>query len=119
MVPVCFCLSSAQLDSITYIFASALDSKVTLLLFKCLICLHLYRFEGGFGGKSGIQKYPTLSSVNNTFSLSTTKHWMDLVLAALDSYTWCFGQRLLTPGSIFSGNGAKVTFIFRTIWETP
>ncbi|CAB4005561.1 DNA-dependent kinase catalytic subunit-like [Paramuricea clavata] len=68
------------------------------------------RFEGGFGGKSGIQKYPTLSTINNTFSLTITKHWFDLVLAALDSYTWAFGERLLTLSSIFQGKTSSVLF---------
>ncbi|XP_028413162.1 DNA-dependent protein kinase catalytic subunit-like [Dendronephthya gigantea] len=72
----------------------------------------ILRFECGFAGKSGIQKHPTLSSINETFSLTTTKHWFDLVLAALDSYIWSFGQRLLTPSSIFQGKTTSV------LWRT-
>ena len=42
MVPFCFCLSSAQLDSITYICASALDSKVSEFTRTKLNINHVY-----------------------------------------------------------------------------
>ena len=64
----------------------------------------LLRFEGGGGGKSGILNYTTLPSIAGIFSLKETYTWFDFLLAALDCYTWCFGERLLSPTQVFAGN---------------
>lgn len=65
--------------------------------FKCLIV----SFEGGGGGQKGIEQYPTLSDIGGPFSLKETFVWFDFLLAALDCYTWSFGERLLSPSQVF------------------
>ena len=69
----------------------------TLDAFKCLIV----SFEGGGGGQKGIEQYPTLSDIGGPFSLKETFVWFDFLLAALDCYTWSFGERLLSPSQVF------------------
>ena len=66
-----------------------------------------YRFEGGGHTgrvKHGIEGFPTLDKVSSTFSLQSSLSWFDMVLAALDCYTWVFGENLLTPADLF-GSG--------------
>ncbi|KAL4240201.1 hypothetical protein ACF0H5_000995 [Mactra antiquata] len=64
------------------------------------------RFEGG-GSMSndddgGIYKYPTLQHLSDQqYSLQTTLLWFDYMLAALDCYTWVFGENLLSPQELF------------------
>ncbi|XP_065180580.1 DNA-dependent protein kinase catalytic subunit-like [Sycon ciliatum] len=58
-------------------------------------------FESG-GGRGGIGKYTTLPSFCRPFSLDRALVWLDLVLAALDCYSWAFGQNLLTPDMVFA-----------------
>ena len=66
------------------------------------ICnIHFNRFEGGGGGQNGLQQYPTLSHVGGPFSLREAFVWFDFLLAALDCYTWVFGERLLSPSQVF------------------
>ncbi|XP_071815133.1 DNA-dependent protein kinase catalytic subunit-like [Apostichopus japonicus] len=62
------------------------------------------RFEGGGGRdgtKNGIQVSPRIDLKDQPFSLSAICNWFDLLLGALDCYTWIFGQRLLTPSELF------------------
>lgn len=61
------------------------------------------RFEGGGGSRIGILAFPALSDIGGTFSLKETLLWYDFLLAALDCYTWAFGEQLLTPKDIFHG----------------
>lgn len=53
--------------------------------------------------KQGIEGFPTLDKVAPVFSLETALSWFDMVLAALDCYTWVFGENLLTPADLFGG----------------
>lgn len=66
------------------------------------------RFEGGghLGSGNGIEGFPTLVDMSDTFSIQTTLFWFDSLLAALDCYTWVFGENLLTPGELF---GSKLS----------
>lgn len=64
---------------------------------------YVVRFEGGGGGQNGIQQYPTLSHIGGPFSLKETFLWFDFLLASLDCYTWSFGERLLSPSQVFTG----------------
>eukprot|EP00058_Branchiostoma_floridae_P019566 XP_002605056.1 hypothetical protein BRAFLDRAFT_85202 [Branchiostoma floridae] len=76
------------------------------------------RFEGGggkSGHKSGIRKYPTISTMDSTFTVRTAVSWFDLLLAALDSYCWAFGQRLLSPSDVLSGSGKKPSQLFTAL----
>ena len=61
------------------------------------------RFEGGGGGQNGIQQFPTLSDIGGPFSLKETYLWFDMLLAALDCYTWSFSESLLSPSQVFAG----------------
>ena len=63
------------------------------------------RFEGGgYIGtvKLGIDGAVQLTDKSDTFSLAVVTDWFDSVLAALDCYTWVFGEGLLSPGELFS-----------------
>ena len=51
--------------------------------------------------KHGIEGFPTLDKVSSIFSLQSSLSWFDMVLAALDCYTWVFGENLLTPADLF------------------
>ncbi|XP_078611933.1 DNA-dependent protein kinase catalytic subunit-like isoform X3 [Branchiostoma floridae x Branchiostoma japonicum] len=76
------------------------------------------RFEGGggkSGHKSGIRKYPTISTMDSTFAVRTAVSWFDLILAALDSYCWALGQRLLSPSDVLSGSGKKPSQLFTAL----
>ncbi|XP_078691376.1 DNA-dependent protein kinase catalytic subunit-like isoform X2 [Branchiostoma floridae x Branchiostoma belcheri] len=76
------------------------------------------RFEGGggkTGHKSGIKKHPKISTMDSTFTVKTAVSWFDLLLAALDSYCWVFGQRLLSPSDVLSGSGKKPSQLFTAL----
>ncbi|XP_041364232.1 DNA-dependent protein kinase catalytic subunit-like [Gigantopelta aegis] len=78
----------------------------------------LSRFEGGGQaavGKKGLSSCSTLNKMSDTFSLSDTLHWFDMLLAPLDCYTWVFGQDLLTPTEILSDVGKVKASIFESI----
>lgn len=71
-----------------------------------LTCSSHYRFEGGGHtgrDKHGIEGFPTLDRVKGESLLQTSLSWFDMVLAALDCYTWVFGENLLTPADLFGG----------------
>ncbi|XP_072167838.1 DNA-dependent protein kinase catalytic subunit-like [Diadema setosum] len=73
------------------------------------------RFEGG-GHRSGIQKYPTLDSMGQQFSVKTTILWLEFLLAALDCYVWVLGESLLTPAAIFrTAKKGKDSVLFTSI----
>ena len=78
-----------------------LASNCHWLPIQVSICL-IVRFEGGGGGQNGIEQYPTLSHIGGPFSLKETFVWFDFLLAALDCYTWSFGERLLAPSPVFT-----------------
>ena len=72
--------------------------------------LFLPRFEGGGHtgtDKHGIEGFPTLDRLTLGFSLETCLSWFDMVLAALDCYTWVFGENLLSPGDLFGSKYLK------------
>ncbi|KAI8501204.1 hypothetical protein Bbelb_212990, partial [Branchiostoma belcheri] len=76
------------------------------------------RFEGGggkTGHKSGIKKHPKISTMDSTFTAKTAVSWFDLLLAALDSYCWVFGQRFLSPSDVLSGSGKKPSQLFTAL----
>nr|XP_006812076.1 PREDICTED: DNA-dependent protein kinase catalytic subunit-like [Saccoglossus kowalevskii] len=76
------------------------------------------RFEGGGGKgghKTGISKHPTLNTVDKTFSVKVASNWFDLFLAALDCYTWVFGEKLLGPIELFAGKANKPTNVFKSV----
>jgi len=66
------------------------------------------RFEGGGQmdetNKRGITAWPRLTDVSPAFSVSGSLAWFDNVLAALDCYTWVFGESLLSPGELLGEN---------------
>ena len=66
----------------------------------CLVCL-VGRFENGGQSYSGVLNHPALTG--DVFSVSAALHWLDLLLAALDAYTWALGKKLLSPSEVFSG----------------
>ncbi|KAK3580733.1 hypothetical protein CHS0354_005741 [Potamilus streckersoni] len=64
------------------------------------------RFEGGGNtaiAKSSLQTCPTMVDVSDCFTLHSALSWFDMVLAALDCYTWVLGEGLLTPTDLFIG----------------
>ena len=70
-----------------------------------MLCL---RFEGG--GQASPEKTslcllssPTMSDLDDKFSVDIAVQWFDIFLAALDCYVWVFGEKLLTPAELFSG----------------
>ncbi|KAL3877683.1 hypothetical protein ACJMK2_035352, partial [Sinanodonta woodiana] len=66
------------------------------------------RFEGGGNtaiAKSSLKTCPTMVDVSNCFTLHSAVSWFDMVLAALDCYTWVLGEGLLTPTELFTGKG--------------
>ncbi|XP_072042849.1 DNA-dependent protein kinase catalytic subunit-like [Amphiura filiformis] len=77
------------------------------------------RFEGGGGrssSKSGIAKYPSLVSMSQSvFSVKMACNWFDLLLAALDCYTWVFGEKLLVPSVLFTDAARKPSSLFQSI----
>ena len=66
-------------------------------MFGCLVG----RFENGGQPYSGILNHPTLTG--DVFSVSAALHWLDLLQAALDAYTWALEKKLLSPSEVFSG----------------
>ncbi|ESO96748.1 hypothetical protein LOTGIDRAFT_143667, partial [Lottia gigantea] len=75
-------------------------------------------FEGGgtaTHGKSGISACSTLLKISDTFTLTSTMNWFDMLLAGLDCYTWVFGEDLLTPINIFSGTGSNTSKLFESL----
>ena len=80
------------------------------------LSLHMFRFEGGGQSgdrKDGIEGHPTLVEVADVFSMQTTLGWFDMLLAALDCYSWAFGESLLTPTEVFGSK--KFSFLFNYI----
>ncbi|KAK7506702.1 hypothetical protein BaRGS_00002177 [Batillaria attramentaria] len=78
----------------------------------------LTRFEGGgqaVAGKKGLSSCPTLKSMPDGFSLQAVLNWFDMLLAALDCYCWVFGEGLLSPVNIFTGEGAKGSQVFASL----
>lgn len=73
------------------------------ILQKQEISFLIKKFEGGGNeGKSmsGILSYPTLSSLQDSFSLRTVIQWMDMLLAALDCYNTFIDQGMIKPKEI-------------------
>ncbi|XP_070581112.1 DNA-dependent protein kinase catalytic subunit-like [Ptychodera flava] len=79
---------------------------------------YISRFESG-GGKAGhrtgIVKHPTLDSMEQTFSVKVALNWFDLLLAALDCYTWVIGEKLLSPADMFSATMKKQSNLFKSL----
>ncbi|KAK6170524.1 hypothetical protein SNE40_018898 [Patella caerulea] len=76
------------------------------------------RFEGGgtaTHGKSGISACPTMIKISEVFSLTSALNWFDMLLAALDCYTWVFGEGLLTPSDLLSEKAAKTSKVFESL----
>lgn len=69
------------------------------MYFVCLCCVG--RFENGGQPYSGILNHPTLTG--DVFAVSAALHWFDLLLAAIDAYTWALEKKLLSPSEVFSG----------------
>ncbi len=44
-----------------------------------------------------------MADVSDAFSLTAALSWFDMLLAALDCYTWVFGEDLLTLTDLFTG----------------
>ncbi|XP_048576196.1 DNA-dependent protein kinase catalytic subunit isoform X3 [Nematostella vectensis] len=73
------------------------------------------RFEGGGGRGNGILTYPTLADMGGAFSLKETLLWFHYLLAALDCYTWVFGEQLLPPADLLSPReGSKYSSVLFT-----
>ncbi|XP_048248370.1 DNA-dependent protein kinase catalytic subunit-like [Haliotis rufescens] len=73
----------------------------------------LSRFEGGNQaeyGKMGLSSCPRMEDIADTFSLTAAVSWFDMLLAALDCYTWVFGQGFLTPEELFGGKSRGQVF---------
>ncbi|EDO34282.1 predicted protein [Nematostella vectensis] len=68
------------------------------------------RFEGGGGRGNGILTYPTLADMGGAFSLKETLLWFHYLLAALDCYTWVFGEQLLPPADLLRSKYSSVLF---------
>ncbi|KAL8182171.1 UNVERIFIED_CONTAM: hypothetical protein K2H54_046546 [Gekko kuhli] len=65
------------------------------------------KFEGGGDeGKSvsGILSHPTLSGLQENFSLRAVVQWMDMLLAALDCYNTFIEQGMIKPNEILATN---------------
>ncbi|CAG5123409.1 unnamed protein product, partial [Candidula unifasciata] len=76
------------------------------------------RFEGGgsaSGESQGLLACPTLDTLSEPFSLDVARHWFDMLLAALDCYCWAFGEDLITPSQLFTGNGSEKSCIFQSV----
>ena len=80
-----------------------------VLILKNVCTVHMYfvclcsvgRFENGGQPYSGILNHPTLTG--DVFAVSAALHWFDLMLAAVDAYTWALEKKLLGPSEVFSG----------------
>lgn len=89
-------------------FLGVKDSRT---LFEILLSQHgteylIGRFECGMfapGSKMGLNQRSTMMQLSDHFSLKVALSWFDLVLVTLDCYTWVFGERLLSPDTIFVG----------------
>lgn len=89
--------------SVTIILCRCKGGCRRMLHIPCYFSL-FHRFEGGGGKESGILASHYLDLKDQPFSLNQTCNWFDLLLGALDCYTWIFGQKLLTPCELFQGN---------------
>ncbi|XP_054840598.1 DNA-dependent protein kinase catalytic subunit [Eublepharis macularius] len=77
------------------------------ILQKQGILFLIKKFEGGGNeGKSvsGILSHPTLSSLQENFSLRAVGQWMDMLLAALDCYNTFIEQGVIKPSEILASN---------------
>ena len=96
-----------HINFLVFPWAAKPGNNFNILNLMYLFCNYfLYcgvRFEGGGGGQNGIQQYPTLSDIGGPFSLKETFLWFDMLLAALDCYTWSFSESLLSPSEVFAG----------------
>ncbi|XP_052761107.1 DNA-dependent protein kinase catalytic subunit-like isoform X2 [Mya arenaria] len=71
----------------------------------------IQRFEGGGTAgemKQGIEAWPLLTDTGHTFTVNSCLTWFDNLLAALDCFTWVFGENLLSPGDLFGKGTANV-----------
>ncbi|ELU11183.1 hypothetical protein CAPTEDRAFT_224273 [Capitella teleta] len=77
----------------------------------------IQRFEFGMysSARMGLNQKPTMSRVQENFSLNAACTWFDLVLATLDCYTWVFGERLMSPNQILIASNNKGTIIFQVL----
>ncbi|XP_022110985.1 DNA-dependent protein kinase catalytic subunit-like isoform X2 [Acanthaster planci] len=76
------------------------------------------RFEGGgvkAASRSGISKYPTLSTMGQPFSVKLACSWFDHLLAALDCYTWVFGEKLLSPSVVYTATARRPSVLFQSL----
>ncbi|XP_077979786.1 DNA-dependent protein kinase catalytic subunit-like [Glandiceps talaboti] len=79
---------------------------------------YISRFEGGgskIGHRTGISKHPTLDTMDQTFTVKVATNWYDLLLAALDCYTWIIGEKLLGPTDIFTSKAKRPTQLFKAL----
>lgn len=58
------------------------------------------RFENGGQPYSGVLNHPTLTG--DVFAVSAVLHWLDLLLASVDAYSWALEKKLLSPSEVFS-----------------
>ncbi|XP_076075287.1 DNA-dependent protein kinase catalytic subunit-like [Mytilus galloprovincialis] len=58
---------------------------------------------------------PTMLAYDTKFSVDNAVQWFDIFLAPLDCYVWLFGEKLLTPTEIFSGDGIAMSKVLKTI----
>ena len=49
-----------------------------------------------------------------SFSFSSTEKWFEQVLAAVDCYTWVFGENLIGPGKLLTGTQIFEDCLFHT-----
>ena len=62
-----------------------------------------FRFERGGLASVGIRTYPTVQDRAKDFSLSLVNEWLECFLAALETYCWIFGERLLPSADLLGG----------------
>ena len=62
-----------------------------------------FRFERGGLASVGIRTYPTVKDRAKDFSLSLVNEWLECFLAALETYCWIFGEKLLPSADLLVG----------------
>ena len=70
--------------------------------FNCFL-IASFRFERGGLASVGIRTYPTVLDRAKDFSLSLVNEWLECFLAALETYCWIFGERLLPSADLLGG----------------